>query len=58
MLVDMAIFAFMAMKYKYVEIPEEEGEEESKSSDIALKEAKFSEENGIDNKTFEGDEQG
>jgi len=59
MLVDMAIFAFMAMKYKYVELPEEEeDEEENKSKEIPLKERKSSEKNGSVNKAFSGDEQG
>jgi hypothetical protein len=58
MLVDMGIFTFMAMKYKYVEVPEEEDEEEIKSNGLALKESKYNERNGIDNTTFKGDEQG
>ena len=59
MLVDMGIFAFMAMKYKYVEMPEEEeDEEENKSKEIPLKERKSSEKNGSVNKAFSGDEQG
>jgi hypothetical protein len=55
MLVDMGIFAFMAMKYKYVEIPEEDDEEEIKNNGLPLKETKSSEKNGIDNTTFKGD---
>jgi hypothetical protein len=59
MLVDMGIFAFMAMKYKYVELPEEEDdEEENKINGLALKVAKSSERNGIENNTFKDDEQG
>jgi hypothetical protein len=58
MLVDMGIFAIMAMKYKYVEIPEEEDDEKIKSNEFALKKANSSERNGIDNTTFKGDEQG
>jgi len=55
MLVDMAIFAFMAMRYKYVEMPAEEDEEENKDKDMPLKEKKSSEMNGNVNKTFSGD---
>jgi hypothetical protein len=58
MLVDMGVFAFMAMKYKYVEIAEEDDEEETKSKDFPLKERKASERNGSINKSFTGDEQG
>lgn len=59
MIVDMGIFAFMALKYKYVETPEEEDEEEeSKVNGLALKEAKFSERNGMQNSAFKNDEQG
>lgn len=58
MLVDMGIFALMAMKYKYVKMPEAEDEEVNKSKDVPLKERKSSERNGIVNKTFSGDEQG
>lgn len=59
MLVDMGIFAFMALKYKYVENPEEEDdEEESKINGLALKEANSSERNGIQNSTFKNDEEG
>jgi hypothetical protein len=59
MFVDMAIFALMAMRYKYVEMPkEEEDEEENKSKEIPLEERKFSEKNGSVNKAFSGDEQG
>jgi hypothetical protein len=60
MLVDMAVFAFMAMKYKYVEMPKEEDEEEEedKSKEIPLKEKKSIESNGFVNKSFNGDEQG
>ena len=59
MLVDMGIFALMAMSYKYVEMPEEEDEEEeNKGKEIALKERKPSERNGNVNKAFSGDEQG
>ena len=46
MFVDMAIFAFMAMKYKYVEMPEEEDDEENLSKEIPLEERKSSEKNG------------
>lgn len=48
----------MAMKYKYVEIAEEDDEEETKSKDFPLKERKASERNGSINKSFTGDEQG
>lgn len=58
MLVDMGIFAYMAMQYKYVETPEEEDEEENKSKDFPLEERKSSERNGSINKTFTGDDQG
>lgn len=59
MLVDMGIFAFMALKYKYVENPEEEDdEEENKINGLALKEANSSERNGIQNSTFKNDEEG
>ncbi|XP_021917359.1 peptide transporter family 1 isoform X3 [Zootermopsis nevadensis] len=58
MLVDMAIFSLMAMKYKYVEVPKAEDEDESKSGELALKETQFSKKNGIDNTSFKGDEQG
>jgi hypothetical protein len=58
MLVDMGIFALMAMKYKYVEVPKEEDEEENNSKEIPLKERKSSEKNGSVNKAFSGDEQG
>ena len=59
MLVDMGIFAFMAMKYKYVEVPKEEDEEEeNQNKEIPLKERKSSERNGSVNKAFSGDEQG
>jgi len=58
MFVDMAIFAFMAMKYKYVKMPEEEDEEENQSKEIPLEERKASEKNGTANKAFSGDEQG
>jgi hypothetical protein len=59
MLVDMGIFAFMALKYKYVKVPEEEdAEEESKVNGLPLKEANPSERNGIQNSTFMNDEQG
>lgn len=58
MLVDMGIFALMAMKYKYVKMPEAEDEEVNTSKDVPLKERKSSERNGIVNKTFSGDEQG
>jgi hypothetical protein len=59
MIVDMGFFAFMALKYKYVETPEEEDkEEESKINGLALKEAKSSERNGIQNSSFKNDEQG
>jgi hypothetical protein len=57
MLVDMGIFALMAMRYKYVKMPEAE-DEVNKSKDVPLKERKSSERNGIVNKTFSGDEQG
>lgn len=57
MLVDMGVFALMAMKYKYVKMPEAE-DEVNKSKDVQLKERKSSERNGIVNKTFSGDEQG
>jgi len=55
MFVDMAIFAFMAMKYKYVEMPEEEDEEENQSKEIPLEERKSSQKNGTSNKAFSGD---
>jgi hypothetical protein len=55
MLVDMAIFAFMAMKYKYVEMPSDEDEEEKKSKDMSLKERKSGEINGSFNKSCSGD---
>jgi hypothetical protein len=59
MVVDMGIFAFMAMRYKYVEMPkeedEEEEEEENKNKEIPLKERKSSERNGSVNKAFSGD---
>jgi hypothetical protein len=59
MLVDMGIFAYMALKYKYVELPEEEdAEDESKISGLALKEASSREGYGIQNSTFKNDEQG
>jgi solute carrier family 15 oligopeptide transporter 1 len=58
MFVDMAIFAFMAMKYKYVEMPEEEDEEENQSKEIPLEERKSSKKNGTTNIAFSGDEQG
>jgi hypothetical protein len=58
MLVDMAIFSYMAMKYKYVETPGEEDEEENKSNDLPLKERKPSEQNGNVNKSFSDGEQG
>lgn len=48
----------MAMKYKYVEVPKAEDEDESKSGELALKETQFSKKNGIDNTSFKGDEQG
>jgi hypothetical protein len=57
MFVDMAVFAFMAMRYKYVELPkEEEDEEEDKSKEIPLEDRKSSEKNGSVNKAFSGDE--
>jgi len=58
MLVDMGVFAFMAMRYKYVKMPEEEDdeeEEENKNKEIPLKERKSSERNGSVNKAFSGD---
>jgi hypothetical protein len=57
MLVDMGIFALMAMKYKYVELPKEEDEEENQNKEIPLKERKSSERNGSVNKAFSDDEQ-
>jgi hypothetical protein len=58
MLVDMGIFAFMALKYKYVEVPEEEdNEDQSNSNGIALTEAKSSERSGIVNGAFKDDQQ-
>ncbi|XP_069688350.1 peptide transporter family 1 isoform X2 [Periplaneta americana] len=58
MLVDMAIFAYMAMRYKYVETPreEEEEDEEGKRNGLPMKERKMSEKNGVDNAMFKGDE--
>ncbi|KAJ4436487.1 hypothetical protein ANN_16518, partial [Periplaneta americana] len=58
MFVDMAIFAFMAMRYKYVETPreEEEEDEEGKRNGLPMKERKMSEKNGVDNAMFKGDE--
>ena len=58
MLVDMGIFALMAMSYKYVEMPKEEDEEETDSKDIPLKDKQSTEKNGNVNKAFSGDEQG
>lgn len=57
MIVDMGIFTFMALKYKYVEIPEEEDDGgESQINGLALKETKSSVRNGIQNSTFKNDE--
>jgi hypothetical protein len=58
MFVDMGIFAFMAMRYKYVEMPKEDDEEENKDKEIPLKVKESNERNGSVNKAFSGDEQG
>jgi hypothetical protein len=58
MLVDMGIFAFMALKYKYVEVPEEEDDEDqSNINGLALTEEISTERNGIENRAYKDDKQ-
>ncbi|PSN44089.1 Peptide transporter family 1 [Blattella germanica] len=57
MVVDMGIFAFMAMKYKYVEQPKEGDDEENMKTDsVPLSDKTINEKSGMDNTAYKNDE--